>query len=167
MRSNFSRLISNWQTSSTKCLVPRSKCQNNNQFEPLKHAVFYLRTLLLLYESRQQCQLFTTISVLSTFSLLHFPLLLISISFFLFRGGRAISFQNNLFHHLTMKSKIGYRSLVMTIILTVIFSKKELLIKRKKKKKVKVILKILIIGKLRLLEIIITDGKVYLFIYLL
>lgn len=87
--------------------------------------------------------------------------------FFLFGGGRAISFQNNLFHHLTMKSKIGYRSLVMTIILTVIFSKKELLIKRKKKKKVKVILKILIIGKLRLLEIIITDGKVYLFIYLL
>lgn len=147
--------------------MPRSKCQNNNQFEPLKHAVFYLRTLLLLYESRQQCQLFTTISVLSTFSLLHFPLLLISISFFLFGGGRAISFQNNLFHHLTMKSKIGYRSLVMTIILTVIFSKKELLIKRKKKKKVKVILKILIIGKLRLLEIIITDGKVYLFIYLL
>lgn len=66
-----------------------------------------------------------------------------------------------------MKSKIGYRSLVMTIILTVIFSKKELLIKRKKKKKVKVILKILIIGKLRLLEIIITDGKVFLFIYLL
>lgn len=55
----------------------------------------------------------------------------------------------------------------MTIILTVIFSKKELLIKRKKKKKVKVILKILIIGKLRLLEIIITDGKVFLFIYLL
>lgn len=55
--------------------------------------------------------------------------------FFLFGGGRAISFQNNLFHHLTMKSKIGYRSLVMTIILTVIFSKKELLIKRKKKKK--------------------------------
>lgn len=54
--------------------------------------------------------------------------------FFLFGGGRAISFQNNLFHHLTMKSKIGYRSLVMTIILTVIFSKKELLIKWKKKK---------------------------------
>lgn len=47
----------------------------------------------------------------------------------------------------------------------VIFSKKELLIKRKKKKDKKGILKNLIIGKLRLLEIIIIDGKVYLFIY--
>lgn len=53
----------------------------------------------------------------------------------------------------------------MTIISIVIFSKKELLIKRKKKKDKKVILKNLIIGKLRLLEIIIIDGKVYLFIY--
>lgn len=51
----------------------------------------------------------------------------------------------------------------MTIISIVIFSKKELLIKQKKDKKV--ILKNLIIGKLRLLEIIIIDGKVYLFIY--
>lgn len=114
-------------------LVPRSKCQNNNQFEPLKHAVFYLRTSLLLYESRQQCQLFTTISVLSTFSFLDFPLLLISISFFFFFEGEAISFQNNLFHHLTMKSKIDYQSLIMMIISILIFSKKELLIKRKKK----------------------------------
>lgn len=116
-------------------LVPRSKCQNNNQFEPLKHAVFYLRTSLLLYESRQQCQLFTTISVLSTFSFLDFPLLLISISFFFFFEGEAISFQNNLFHHLTMKSKIDYQSLIMMIISILIFSKKELLIKRKKKRK--------------------------------
>lgn len=144
-------------------LVPRSKCQNNNQFEPLKHAVFYLRTSLLLYESRQQCQLFTTISVLSTFSFLDFPLLLISISFFFFFEGEAISFQNNLFHHLTMKSKIDYQSLIMMIISILIFSKKELLIKRKKN--VKVISKNLIIGKLRLLGTIITDGKVYLFTY--
>lgn len=112
-------------------LVPRSKCQNNNQFEPLKHAVFYLRTSLLLYESRQQCQLFTTISVLSTFSFLDFPLLLISISFFFFL--REKQYQNNLFHHLTMKSKIDYQSLIMMIISILIFSKKELLIKRKKK----------------------------------
>lgn len=146
-----------------KMLVPRSKCQNNNQFEPLKHAVFYLRTSLLLYESRKQCQLFTTISVLSTFSFLDFPLLLISISFFFFFEGEAISFQNNLFHHLTMKSKIDYQSLIMMIISILIFSKKELLIKRKKN--VKVISKNLIIGKLRLLGTIITDGKVYLFTY--
>lgn len=153
-----------------KMLVPRSKCQNNNQFEPLKHAVFYLRTSLLLYESRQQCQLFTTISVLSTFSFLDFPLLLISISFF-FLEGETISFQNNLFHHLTMKSKIDYRSLIMMIIPILIFSKKELLIKRKKKKhksnfKKFDYWKIEIIRNYNYNYInIITDGKVYLFTY--
>lgn len=101
------------------------------------------------------CSLHILFPRFSTFT--HFYL------FFFFFEGEAISFQNNLFHHLTMKSKIDYQSLIMMIISILIFSKKELLIKRKKN--VKVISKNLIIGKLRLLGTIITDGKVYLFTY--
>lgn len=71
------------------------------------------------------CSLHILFPRFSTFT--HFYL------FFFFFEGEAISFQNNLFHHLTMKSKIDYQSLIMMIISILIFSKKELLIKRKKK----------------------------------
>lgn len=93
------------------------------------------------------------------------------LSLFFFLEGETISFQNNLFHHLTMKSKIDYRSLIMMIIPILIFSKKELLIKRKKKKhksnfKKFDYWKIEIIRNYNYNYInIITDGKVYLFTY--
>lgn len=130
MRSNFSRLISNWQTSSTKCLclVPNVKTTINSS-----RGFLFTNITALVWKSTTMstCLQRSLFSPHFLSSIFHFYSFL---SFFIWRG-RAVSFQNNLFHHLTMKSKIGYRSLIMTIILIVIFSKKELLIKRKKKKR--------------------------------
>lgn len=113
-----------------KMLVPRSKCQNNNQFEP-RFFIYEHHCSCMKVDNNVNCLQRSLFSPHFLSSIFHFYSFL---SFFIWKG-RAVSFQNNLFHHLTMKSKIGYRSLIMTIILIVIFSKKELLIKRKRKKR--------------------------------
>lgn len=48
----FARLMSNWQTSFAKRRVPRCECQNDNQFEPLEHAVFFF---FFIYRHRRPC----------------------------------------------------------------------------------------------------------------
>lgn len=131
MRSNFSRLISNWQTSSTKCLclVPNVKTTINSS-----RGFLFTNITALVWKSTTMSTVYNDLCSLHIFSLPFSTFTHFYLFFFIWRG-RAVSFQNNLFHHLTMKSKIGYRSLIMTIILIVIFSKKELLIKRKRKKR--------------------------------
>lgn len=131
MRSNFSRLISNWQTSSTKCLclVPNVKTTINSS-----RGFLFTNITALVWKSTTMSTVYNDLCSLHIFSLPFSTFTHFYLFFFIWRG-RAVSFQNNLFHHLTMKWKIGYRSLIMTIILIVIFSKKELLIKRKRKKR--------------------------------